>query len=179
MQNEDDTRLIVRVAQGDRHAMQILYLRHHDSVYAFILGRGADADTASDVVHDAMLDVWRTAAKFRGASSVRTWIFTIARNKYVDRVRGAARLTYMDVVPETLDDAPDAEAVITASQDANRVQTCLQKLSQMQQTVIRLSFFDGLSYLEIAEIEDVPLGTIKSRVFHAKQMMMHCLGNCS
>jgi RNA polymerase sigma-70 factor (ECF subfamily) len=176
LDSENDTQLLERVARGDKNAMQVLYLRHHDALYGFVLGRGSDADTAKDVLHDAMLEVWRSAGKFRGASSVRTWIFTIARNKYVDRIRGGARLTFMEEVPETRDDTPDAETVIAASQDANRVQRCLGRLSDMQQTVIRLSFYDGLSYTEIAEIEDVPIGTIKSRVFHAKQMLMHCLG---
>lgn len=177
MENDDDTRLLERVVRGDKKAMQRLYLRHHDSVYGFILGRGSDADTAKDVVHDAMLDVWRTAGNFRGASSVRTWIFTIARNKFVDRVRGEARLTFVEQVPETHDETPDVETVIMTAQDASRVQACIKNLSAMQQTVIRLSFFEGMSYDEIAKIEEVPLGTIKSRVFHAKQMMMHCLGH--
>lgn len=178
MENEADIILIERVARGDKNAMKLLYLRHHDSLFGFISGRGSDAETAKDVVHEAMLEVWRSAENFRAASSVRTWIFTIARNKYVDRVRGETRLTYMEQVPETLDQAPSAEAVITASQDEVRVQASLKQLPSAQQTVIRLSFFEGLSYSQIAEIEGVPLGTVKSRAFYAKQMLMHCLGQC-
>lgn len=179
LENEADITLLERVARGDKNAMKLLYLRHHDSLYGFILGRGCDAETAKDIVHEAMLDVWRTAEKFRAASSVQTWIFTIARNKFVDSVRGAVRMTFVEQVPEANDHTHDVEAVITASQDAIRIRACLNQLPNSQQTVIRLSFFEGLSYSEISEIEDVPLGTVKSRVFHAKQALMHCLSQCS
>lgn len=172
---DDDTLLLKRVALGDTAAMQTLYKRHHDTAYAFLRSRGADAEQARDLVHDAMLDVWKGAGKFRGASSVRTWILTIARNKFIDRIRASGRLDYVDDVGEMVDETPDAETVITASQDAAQLRSCLGKLKALQRTAIRMAFFDGLTYDEIAEIEGVPVGTIKSRIHHAKQALMHCL----
>ncbi len=176
MENDDDKRLLARVARGQTQAMRLLYERHHSALYAFIISRGSDGTAAEDVLHDTMLDVWRLASRYRGAASVRTWIFSIARNKQVDRVKGSARLTLVAEMPDTVDAAPNAETVIEASQDAEKVRACLDKLKNVQRTAIRLAFYEDLSYEEIAEIEDVPAGTIKSRIFHAKQALIRCLG---
>lgn len=155
--------------------MRILYERHHDAVYAFLRARGCDPDLASDVVHDTMLDVWRSAGRFRGGSAVKTWIMTIARNKFVDKVRASARVSYVDEVPDSVDDSPGAEALLAASQDAARVHHCIGELRDIQRAVVRLSFFDGLTYEEISEVENLPVGTIKSRIYHAKQALLRCL----
>ena len=172
----DDKQLLAAVARGDKAAMQVLYQRHHDPLYGFIRSRCCDAALAMDVVQDAMLDVWRSAARFSGKSSVRTWIFAIGRNKLVDRIRRSSQLSYVDEVPEQVDETPDAAEIIAASQDAGRLRACLDKLKKVQLAVIRLAFFDELPYGEIAEIEGVPVGTVKTRIHHAKQALMHCLG---
>lgn len=174
-----DTDLLAKVAQGNKSAMQQLYMRFHTPLMGFLRAKGADGDVAADVLHDAMLDVWRSAGRFEGRSSVKSWIFTIARNKFADRIRGRARLTLVEDVPEVIDESPSAEAVMENAQNAERVRGCVAQLQAAQQNAIRLAFFDELSYEEIAEIEGVPVGTIKSRVYHAKQALMHCLSRCS
>ena len=80
------------------------------SVHAFLKARGSDPATASDVLHDAMLEVWKSADRFQSKSSVKTWIFAIARNKLVDRLRKASRTSLVDEVPDVADDAPNPEA---------------------------------------------------------------------
>lgn len=173
---EDDLLLVQGVARGDKAAMHRLYERHHDALYAFIRMRCDDDATASDVVHDTMLAVWRSAGRFGGRSAVRTWIFAIGRNKLVDRLRRSSQLSYTDDVPEAIDDAPPPETVIAASQDARRLALCLDKLKRVQRAAIRLAFYDELPYDQIAEVEGVPVGTVKTRIFHAKQALLHCLG---
>ncbi|MEM7211256.1 MAG: RNA polymerase sigma factor [Pseudomonadota bacterium] len=172
----DDRTLLQRVAGSDKSAMQTMYRRHHDAIFAFLRGRGANPDEASDVVHDAMLEVWRTASKYGGQATVKTWMFTIARNKLIDRFRKGARLSYVDEIPDSVDEDPDPEAVAIASDDAERVRSCLGKLKPDHRNVIRLAFFDDLNYDEIAELEGVPKGTVKTRIFHAKKLLMRCLG---
>lgn len=174
--SEEDRQVLARVARGDKAAMRLIYERHHDPLFAFIRMRCGDATIASDVVHEAMLEVWRSAGRFAGKSSVRTWIFAIARNKLVDMLRRSSQLTFTDDVPEEADDSPDATTVIAAAQDATRLRLCLDKLKKVQLAVIRLAFFDELPYEEIAEIEAVPVGTVKTRIFHAKKALLHCLG---
>lgn len=174
--SESDGAALARVARGDRAAMHLLYERHYDALYGFLRARAGDHATAMDVVQDAMMEVWHSAAKFSGRSSVRTWIFAIARNKLVDRQRRGARMSYSDKLPEQADERPDPAAVIAAAQDASRLRHCLDKLKAVQLAVIRLAFYEELPYSEIAEIEAVPVGTVKTRIHHAKKALMHCLG---
>lgn len=175
--DDEDRALITRISTGEKDAMRQLYERHHNALSGFIRARSVDPSIAADVVQDAMLEVWRSAAQFRGASSVRTWIFTIGRNKLVDRTRRESRLSYTDDVPDIEDDAPNPEAVLASVQDAGRVRDCLATLKEVQRAVMRLAFFDGLSYAEIAELEGIPKGTVKTRVMHAKQALLRCLGH--
>ncbi|MFK7836845.1 MAG: RNA polymerase sigma factor [Sulfitobacter sp.] len=171
----DDQDLISGIAAGDRRAMRDLYDRYNDAVYAFAVARCRNEDLASDCVHDTMLDVWRTASRFAGRSTVKTWLFTIARNKLVDALRKRGKLSFVDEVPETADTAPDPEAAAIAASEKQRLYLCLDGLKGLQQAAIRLAFLEDLSYPEIAEIEAVPVGKIKTRIFHAKQALMRCL----
>lgn len=171
----DDTDLISSIAAGDKSAMRLLYDRYNDAVYAFAVSRCRNEELASDCVHDTMLDVWRTASRFAGRSSVKTWLFSIARNKMVDALRKRGKLTFVDEVPETADPAPDPEAAAIAASEKQRLHLCLNGLKGVQQAAIRLAFLEDLSYPEIAKIEGVPVGTIKTRIFHAKQALMRCL----
>ncbi|MAC80463.1 MAG: RNA polymerase [Rhodobacteraceae bacterium] len=170
-----DVELLDCIAAGDRTAMHVLYQRHHDSLYAFIRQRSGNETTAQDITHDTMLEVWRRADRFAGKSAVRTWIFSIARNKMVDGMRKSSYLSYVDAVPDIADDAPDACTVIAAAQDGERVRACIARLKPAQAVAIRLAFFEGMTYEQISEVEDVPVGTVKTRIFHAKQALMHCL----
>ncbi|WP_415404064.1 RNA polymerase sigma factor [Tateyamaria sp. SN3-11] len=171
----DDTDLLKRIATGDKGAMRVFFERYQAPLFAFLRSRGADAQAADDAVQDAMLDVWRTAGQFRGNASLKTWLFTIARNKMIDRQRKSARLSVVEEVPETVDDALNAEALLIASQDAERVRACLAGLKPNHLTAMRLAFYEELTYAEIGEIEGSPEGTIKARVHYAKRLLLRCL----
>lgn len=171
----DDTDLITAIASGDKTAMRQLYERHNGGVYAFAMAKCGNRELASDCVHDTMLDVWRTAQRFAGQSSVKTWLFSIARNKLVDALRKRGRLSFVDEVPETADTAPDPEAAAIAASESQRLHKCLEGLKDVHRAAIRLAFLEDLTYPEIARIEAVPVGTIKTRIFHAKQALMRCL----
>ncbi|WP_420861219.1 RNA polymerase sigma factor [Algirhabdus cladophorae] len=174
-----DTDLIEQIAKGDTTAMKVFFERHQPALFAFLRGRGADAQMADDAVQDAMLDVWRTASTFQGRANAKTWLFTIGRNKMIDRQRKSARLSIVDDIPETVDDSPSAEAVLMASEDANRVKNCLSKLKPHHLNVIRLAFYEDMTYAQIGTLEDVPEGTIKARIFYAKKLLLRCLGRRS
>lgn len=175
MIDENDADLIRRIAAGDRRAMHALYRKYNDAVFAFALARSGRADLASDCVHDAMLDVWRSAGRYSGESSVKTWVFAIARNKLVDMLRRGGRLAYVAEVDDEADTAPTPEAAaVTASENA-KLHGCIEGLSGPHRAAIRLAFLEDMSYAEIAEIEGAPVGTIKTRIHHAKQLLMRCL----
>lgn len=171
----DDIDLVKRIGACDKRAMHAFYMRHNQAVYAFAVSRSGNAELASDCVHDTMLDVWRSAASFAGRSSVKTWLFSIARNKLVDALRKHGKLSYVEEVPEHEDTAPSPEAAAIAAAESARLHRCIEGLSGPQRAAIRLAFLEDLSYPEVAEVEAVPVGTIKTRIHHAKQALMRCL----
>ena len=170
-----DRDLIKRIADGDRAAMQAFYERHHDAAYRFIRSRGGDEFETADVLQDAMLDVWRTAGRFKGTSSARTWLFSIARNKMIDRMPKGSRIDTFDEAPEQVDEAPDPYAVLEVVDDNTRLSKCVETLSEAHRRVIHLAFFEDMTYPDISEVERVAVGTIKTRIFHAKKLLMSCL----
>ncbi len=175
-QTDEDQTLIDLVSSGDREAMRQLYERHYGGLFAFLRGRGADTSLANDTAQEAMLQVWRTADKFGGKSSVKTWIYTIGRNKLIDRQRKNTRLSFVDNVPDAADPAPNPEALLIAANEAGRVRACLDKLKPTHRNALRLAFYEDLNYEEISSLEDIPVGTVKTRIFHAKRLLMGCLG---
>ncbi|MEM9011412.1 MAG: RNA polymerase sigma factor [Pseudomonadota bacterium] len=173
--DRDDGALLAQVAAGDMTAMRALYLAHAEAVRAFVRTRLRDEFEVADIVHETMFAVWRAAAGFQGRSSVRSWIFSLARNKIVDHVRKQSRVTLAEPDETIPDEEPDAVAVIAAAEDARRLRACVDELPERQRAVVHLAFFEDLSYPEIAEIETVPEGTVKTRIFHAKKLLMRCL----
>lgn len=173
---DEDRLLLARIANGDKAAMRALYERRHDALFAFARLRCGDDAAAADAVQDTMLEVWRKAGTFSGRSAARTWMFAIARNKLADRARRSARLSFTDETPERADEGPGPDAVLAAVQDAERVRACLSRLTEAQRAAVRLAFFEDLPYPDVAAREGVPLGTIKTRIHHAKKALMRCLG---
>ncbi|MFK7870916.1 MAG: RNA polymerase sigma factor [Roseobacter sp.] len=171
----DDIDLVRQIGLGDKRAMHAFYLRHNQAIFAFAMSRSGNSELASDCVHDTMLDVWRTAARFAGKSTVKTWLFAIARNKLVDALRKIGKLSFVEEVPDHEDTAPNPEAAAIAAAENARLHHCIEGLSGTQRSAIRLAFLEDLSYPEVAEVEAVPVGTIKTRIYHAKQALMRCL----
>jgi RNA polymerase sigma-70 factor (ECF subfamily) len=167
--------LVGRVAGGDKAAMRALYLRHAETVQRFVQSRLRDQVEAADIVHTTMLEVWRTAERFQGRSGVRSWILSIARNKTIDHIRKNARVDVSEPDEAIPDETPNPEAVLAAVQDASRVRACVEKLKDQHRSAVHLAFFQDMSYSEIAEVEGVPEGTIKTRIYHAKKLLMRCL----
>lgn len=172
---ERDTELIARVAAGDQEALKQLYDHYAAHLNSFVQNYLADPQEAADIVHEAMLDVWRSADRFGGRSTVKSWMFSIARNKAIDRNRKGARTVFGDVDIEIADDTPDPQKTLEAFQDAERVRICIEGLNAIQKSAIHLAFYEDLSYSQIAEIEDCPTGTVKTRIMAAKAALLRCL----
>ncbi len=171
----DDQALIRRITAGDRQAMRSFYERYSGPLQKFVALRLADSFEAADIVQEAMLEVWRNADRFEGRSSVKSWLFNIARNKAVDRIRQKSRAPLGDPDMEAPDEAPDPLAVTQALQEAAQLKACMAELRAEHRAVLHLAFFQDLAYAEIAEIEGCPVGTVKTRIHHAKKLLMHCL----
>ncbi|MEL6729258.1 MAG: RNA polymerase sigma factor [Pseudomonadota bacterium] len=172
--NSDDA-LIRRIERGDKAAMRVLYERHSNGLTAFARNRLKDPFEAADVVQETFLEVWTKASTFEARASVRSWMFSIARNKAVDRIRKSAKVIASEPDETIVDDGPAVETIVSNAQDAERVQHCLSELSDAQRAAVTLSFFEEMTYREIAETESVSESTVKSRIHYAKKLLMHCL----
>jgi RNA polymerase sigma-70 factor (ECF subfamily) len=164
-----------RIVAGDQTAMKVLYDEYSGALFHFSRNYLADPHDASDIVHETMMEVWRNAARFEGRSSIKSWMFTIARNKSIDRNRKGRRLHYTDSIPESEDEGVDPAEAMEASQDQDLIRSCVKKLSDSHRSVIHLVFFQNLSYQEVSDIEGIPVGTVKTRVLHAKKKLAHLL----
>lgn len=175
---DSDDALLERIGASDQSAMRTLYERYQSQVTSFAAARlQGDRARAADVLHEVMLHVWRRPDSFGGRSSFKTWLLTLTRNKAIDRVRKDSRLEYGDEGEELIDGEPTPEVALATLQDERRVRTCVERLSSAHRSAIELTFFQGLSIADAADIEGVPAGTIKTRIFHAKKKLMACLGS--
>lgn len=167
--------LLKQVGTGDRDAVAALYRVLEKPVYRFIVSRLNDPFEAADILHDVFMEVCRSANAFEGRSKVQTWVFGIAYRKIIDQHRRRARQDVTDDLPERIDDDTDTEACILASQEAAHVRFCLEQLSAEHRSAISLAFYEDMAYGAIAQVTGVPEGTVKTRIFHAKKLLLHCL----
>ena len=164
-----DCELIADVASGSEDAFRQLYDRFSNRVYryAYTILRGEHL--AEEVTQETMIAVWKGASKFAGRSKVSTWIFGIARNQAYSLVRREIRT---ERTPDVSLVEPDPAPGIHRQE---RVARALERLSEDHREVVFLTFYEGLSYAEIAAILDIPPGTVKSRMFHAKRRLAEAL----
>lgn len=156
--------------------MNRFFQRHHRSVYTFALRRLGEPADAADVLNDVMLQVWRGAGRFAGQSKVSTWLFGIANHKILDlyRRRGSVELQALDEGQEDESTRP-AEEFVALAQNANLLRHCMEKLSAAHREIVHLTFFEEMSYPDIANLLNCPAGTVKTRMMHAKKNLKRCL----
>ena len=167
--------LIRRIADEDREALAALYRLLERPVFKFIRSRLNDPFEAADILHDVFLEVWRSAGRFEGRSKVQTWVMGIAYRKVIDRHRKAGRTDLTDAPPDRADEAPDVETCLIASESGEQVAHCMAGLSEDHRGAVTLAFWHDMTYREIAEVLGTAEGTIKTRIFHAKKLLMRCL----
>lgn len=164
---QSDEDLLVLIANGDRDAFASLFGRYAGKVKSYLLRLGAPAAVAEDLAQDAMVNVWRRAAQFDSAKAkASTWMFVIARNAWIDKLRRErTELAYRSVTiatEESEDEGPDDASIRV--QTETQMQAAMATLSEDQRQVVRLSFFEDRAHSEIAEVLSLPLGTVKSRL---------------
>jgi len=164
---ESDAALLERVGGGDSAAFAILFARFAPRVKSYLIRLGAGAVAAEDLAQDAMVAVWRRAASYdANKAKPSTWVFVIARNAWIDRLRRErvefAYCAQNHVVEESDDEGPDDALV--RKDEATRINDALSVLSDDQRQVVQLSFFEDRPHSEIAQRLALPLGTVKSRL---------------
>jgi RNA polymerase sigma-70 factor, ECF subfamily len=164
--------LLQRIAtRADVEAFRQLYDSFGPRVKSYMMRQGADADTAEELAQETLLSVWRKAQLYAPEKgSATTWIYTIARNLRIDRLR---REFAWQELPEghneTASDDPAPDQILSDHERQVRVRRALTTLPPDQHEVVSLSYLEGLSHSEIAERLTLPLGTVKSRMRLAYQ----------
>jgi RNA polymerase sigma-70 factor, ECF subfamily len=156
-----------RVAtKGDVEAFRTLFEMYAPRVKAYMMRQGADANTAEELAQETLLTVWRKAGLYSDdRGSATTWIFTIARNLRIDRLR--KEQTWVELPEgrsEQASDDPSPDETFEEKERRTRVQSALADLPADQHEVVALSYVEGLSHSEIAARLRLPLGTVKSRM---------------
>ena len=177
--DEVERELLRRCAEGERAAFEELYGRYYRRVFGFALKITRRADLVEEVVNDVLLAVWREAARFDGRSRVSSWIFGIAWRqslKALERDRRRSALEAESVAHrEVFDPSPGPERAAAARERGGAVRRAITALSPEQRAVVELTFFEGLSYPEIAAILACPVNTVKTRMFHARRKLRELL----
>jgi RNA polymerase sigma-70 factor (ECF subfamily) len=157
-----DDELLVRIADGDRAAFELLYRRYVRPVFGLALRRLGDRTRAEDAVQEVFAAVWRSAAKYdpkRGPAA--PWLYAVARNAVTDRLR-----TRIDTPAEVPDRASSEPGPSQLAEDAFvswRIHRALAELPDREREVVELAYWSGLSQSEVAEYLHIPLGTVKTR----------------
>ena len=169
--------LVGRVARGDAQAFDHLYEEISAAVYGLATRVVRDPSRAEDVTQEVFLDVWRKAARFdRRQGKARTWIMTIAHRRAVDAVRRSEAQRRQDhqAAPDEFTHDEPADAVI-AAEERDAVRHCLGTLTELQLESVRLAYFNGYTYNEVASLLDKPLPTIKTRMRDGLIRLRDCL----
>jgi RNA polymerase sigma-70 factor (ECF subfamily) len=176
MQEIPDETLIGKIAGGDKHAMELLYARHHVRAYRFILRLVRNEATAEDLVSEVFLDVWRQAGRFEGRSAVSTWLLAIGRFKALSALRRRRGVDLDEEAVAAIEDPSDDPGVVLQKKDkSSLLRHCLSALSPEHREIIDLVYYHEKSVEEAAEIVGIPEGTVKTRMFHARKKLAELL----
>jgi len=175
-----DESLLARYREGDGAAFEILYARHRQGLYRFLLGLSSKPELADEVFQETWLSLIRSNSQPQGRATFRTWLFQIARNRLIDhwRKHGARQPlheSYDEQNHAVGDDANDPEQLLTLSRDSQRLETALQTLPADQREVFLLRAHGDLDLAQIASLTEAPLETVKSRLRYAQQKLRRLL----
>ena len=176
-QLDPDLAIVQACLQGDPHGFKKLYQRHHHKVRS-TLYQLCGSDGLDDLVQDVLLRAWKGLAKFRQSSQFSTWLYRIAFNVASDRRKALAKMRSRNISVEDdqlenlADDAitreSDSQPSLTQMHYQDLMQRGLAKLSEDHRSVLVLHDLEELPQKDIAEILSIPVGTVKSRLFHAR-----------
>ncbi len=170
----DDRALVQRIAAGDQEGLRALYAAYQARLWAYLwYALGGDTGLVEEILQDIFVAIWRSANNFQGQSQVATWIFQIAHNLAANARRSRVR-HHSGFSAPSMNDDPNNEADM-AYEDAVILRLdlaeAIQQLSPLHQAVLHLFFYQGFTVNEIAQIMNVPAGTVKSRLSYARRAL--------
>ena len=189
-EREADRLLVERARGGDHAAFRVLFDKYHKRAFSVAYGVLKNRQDALDVVQEGFVKVHKHLGNFEGSSSFYTWLYRIVMNLAIDSLRRrkvSRPVEYDDAIRRDSDVGGGDDAILARMLDANprkaairrelvaKIDAALAELPDYHREVILLREIDGLSYKEMAEVLDVPKGTIMSRLFHARKKMQAAL----
>ncbi|WP_298251596.1 ECF RNA polymerase sigma factor SigK [uncultured Arthrobacter sp.] len=174
------TDLLVRVARQDRSAFELFYEQTSRRVYGLARRVLIDPDLSEDATQEVYLQVWNTAERFNPAlGSPMAWLMTLAHRRAVDKVRSEQSATDREArygaATQTIEH-DDVVDTVTQRLEAQSVVDCLGTLTETQQESVRMAYYGGFTYREVAEKLGVAVPTIKSRIRDGLIRLKTCLG---
>jgi len=168
-----------RAGHGEKSALESIYRGTSAKLFGICLRILKDRQEAEDVLQLVYVSVWRRAGSFDPSrASPITWLATLARNRSIDRLRSLKRtrgFEPVDAAAEIADERPDALAGLEAGENRKRLAGCIGELEDKTADAIRSAFFGGLTYSDLADRADVPLGTMKSWIRRGLMKLKECL----
>ena len=186
----DDHTLVQRARSGDERAFRLLVERYQKKVYAVALGMVKDREEAMDVVQEAFVKVHRSLDTFKADATFYTWLYRITVNVCIDviRRRGAMRTDSVEFDERIGHDLAEANLGAVSSQLGSnpeksvlqrelgdKIQEALEQIPEKHRAILLLRELDGLSYEELAQVLEIPKGTVMSRLFHARAKVQKLL----
>jgi RNA polymerase sigma-70 factor (ECF subfamily) len=169
---ERDSALLVAIAAGDRRALEELYLSYHRRLARFLSRFTPRYENVEEIINDTFMVVWQSAKDFRNASQVSTWIIGIAYRTALKSFRRQKN----HAVARSIEDYPEQTVDPTFDTEVNDwLNHGLSRLPVEQRLTLELAYHMGHSLEEIAAITDCPVGTVKARMFHAREKLRQYL----
>jgi RNA polymerase sigma-70 factor (ECF subfamily) len=171
---EIEHNLVTRAQQGDREAFSELVRCHREGVINVVYRMCGDAGLAEDAAQEAFIRAWQHLASYQPRSPFRNWVYRIAANVALDVLRREKETVDVDAVPVAAP-SPGPEAALIEKERAERIRQAVLALPPASRAVLVLREYEGLSYQEIANTLDIPMGTVMSRLSYARNRIRESL----
>jgi len=172
VQAVSETELVASAQHGDRNAFSELVRIHTRGVFNVVYRMCGDALVAEDAAQETFLRAWQNLSSYRPQTSLRNWLYRIAFNAAMDMIRKEKRILPTDIEDLQLtDDRPGPEALASQNERTVLVQKAVLSLPDASRAVLVLKEYEGMSYHEIADALDIPMGTVMSRLNYARKLL--------